>query len=1319
MSSGKGSPQAEGNPEQGASAESLWDQIERERSALAAEREQFDAERAAWQGAAVRADDRDTSDLETRIAQQQARLDAQRRELEETRSTLMTREAELDALQLDVDRREATLEQQRREIVRANEELLQAREEVQRLSESLETDQASRQVDRLTEFYRQQQAEIDAEREQLRSLREEVRQERTGLSERLKQLEEGQAEVERCNAALAEHQEQLDRERRSLEQQREQFGVERAELTEDHRRLEEMQAELARQQEQFEQERLELRGLRDRAISQQEQLDERRAHLEAEQTALASRSEAIEKQRSALAAQREKLVARQEELDAEHAQLKEAREQLQQEAEEHRAELREKLDQFEEQLTQVTERGRQLSARQAELDEREHGVAEAERAAAEEQARRRAEIDREQKALDEHRAEIEAEEQRIEAARKECDQRAAELTEHMSAFATDREHILSVQAQFDARTAELEQRSQHLGRVEAELNQQREQIEARRDAVQTKETALAGRHAEIEAQAREFEERRQVAAQDVEALARRESALKTQGADLERREAALAAAQGKLDSDREADKAARREKTEALERREAELQRRREALHEQEAKLAEAEKRIKRNRDKAEAELKQRLGALKAQEAALKGRRPAAAGAASLDQDLAEEAERLAADRRQLDEDRQNAARQLAEERKVLEERRQETGRLAADLEARERRLAEEVAALEKAAAKGKEEVPGAPVVIETGGFSLRRALVLSTVLAAVSAVVVVSWLGLRQEVKGAIRIETEASPAQALPQHAAMLNTPLVIEAAARKLNADMEPEDVARMVGPGGEIQVRIAPEQSEILLAAVTKESAKAEAVINALGDALVGYIQSRATSSQPSEAFKRLQGELREAQEAAMQHAALLAQAERSAASAPAPTPSVEKLAEQRKLARTHWEQADKAWVAAIGALSSLPTSQASPGVDAETLRKAVAEDRQHQQISEQLDLRTQKLRSILVDGLDGTRAPLTALAEKVEAFDVQVSRQLEGDQAADMKAALKKVQTELAACKKSIAESGKAAETLLGQLRRQGGKQPVSVLEAQRQADKLVWTFVDGVRERTMDIQKRVQAIAQTAGEDMTRRIVVQDALKKQAQELATALSAYANAGADVIPGSNPLLDGCVRQIDLLRQQLSDRDKQISAGMEKRARDRAAELHEQRLAAYREEAAEQAKRRSQAWSELRKVEDQLDKAGSQQRRSERARQTVEAARQRLAMSKRWQEQVEARLEAFRNQAGTKLASDRQDRASFTGAFAVPGLANRAGLVKTASGWAVFVFATTWLVSWLVSGGRQRARSLVDRPVAAKPRTDLGGRKRRGE
>jgi len=1119
---GKQGPATQGTPSQ--TAESLWEQIEQERTALADERERFEAERAAWQASAAELQADNAPDLDARLTGQQARLDTQRRELEEARASLTARQAELDAVQLDLDQREAALEQLRRDIARDNESLTKAREEVQRLSGSLESDQASLQVDRLTEFYQQQQTEIDAERQELQSLHERIRQERAEWADELQQLQDGQAGIERRAAALDERAQQLETERKALEQQRKQFTVERSELGEDQTKLESMQAELARQRTQLEQELLEVRGQRDRITNQQAHLDEQRASLEAEQAALADRSESVERQRIALTGQREKLVARQEELEAEHAECQNLRQQLQQEAEQHRAELRQKVEQFETQLTQVTERGRQLATRQRELDDREQALQETARQAEEQEAQRRAEAQAEQKDLDQHRQQIETEEARLTAERQDLDRRAAELDEHIAGFSADRERILGIQSQFEARQAELESKSA----------------------------------------------------------------------------------------------------------------------------------------------------------------------------DLQSEADQLQADRRQFEQERQDAAREATQERQLLEQQREALAHQEADVTEREAQLASEVAALQQVAPKDQADGPVRHVVIESGGFNLQRALVASTVLAAVGAIAVAFWVGFRHEVRGIIAIETTATPEQALRQHAAMLNTPLVIEAAAKNANADVSPADISNMIGHAGEIEVKVVPEQKEIHLVAQTRNSARSEAVIQALGDALVSRIESRATSTGPTQEHQRLQTALTEAKTQLQQDETRLARAEQAVRGLSQPDPPVDQLGQQFLAAQARWEQAEQAWRAADMALSAPASSPASVAVDSDRLRKAIQSDPQHRQDSEACRLRAQQLHGLLTEGLAAAEAPLASLSEKVAAFDQSVAERVKDKPADSVPTELRQIRTALAACRKTTADSAKTWNQLLKKLRQQDvAKTAQSVLADQKQAEKLLADFVDQLRAPIMEIHKQVQAIAQTGGEDMTRRIVIQDTLRKQTEELTSALREFANAGAEVIPMSNQRLDACVRQVRQLQARLNEREKAISAGMAERIRDQAAEAQEKRMAALRQQAAAKTEARDQALADLLRLVGQLAQGQKQQNDFENARGAVEVATDCVERSKARVADAEAQIAAFRNQAGALPASDRRDRARFSGAIRKPGLANQSELVRSAGGVAVFVFAVSWLVSWLVSGGRAPA------------------------
>ncbi|MBN1347292.1 MAG: hypothetical protein JXQ73_31670 [Phycisphaerae bacterium] len=1291
-------------------ADSLWEQIERERAALASDRERLEADRRAWQTSVAETGANGSADVDTRFAQQQARLDAQRREFEQTRASIATREAELDAVQLDLDRRETALEQQRREIARANEDLAAAREEVHRLSESLETSQASRQVDQLAEFYLQQQAEIDAEREQLQSLRDEIRAEQAEHERASQTLDDEKASLERQIAAMEERRQQLEDQRKDLSQQRDQLSAERAELAEDHASLEAGQAELDRRREELEHESREVRGMRDRLLSQQEQAEEQRASLEAEQTALASRAEGIEKQRAALAAQREKLVARQQELDDEREQLQQTREKLQQETETHRAELRAKVDQFEKQLTQVTERGRQLSTRQQSLDERERAIEETERRTNEELARRRGEIDAAQKDLDERIRNVETEEKRLEVSRIECDQRAAELQEHMTAFSADREHILGLQSQFETRAEELDARDQHLDRVEAELNQQREQLDVRRGTTQTKETALAEREKQLDGR----EEK--LAQLEVE-HAERQSALQREidEADNSNRE-------NQRELERQLDELAEREKaltsqTSELELRERQLEADRDRLEDAKSELDQQQLRLGETQDQLsgrQRKIDEEAAELDRRQAELEQRLSQAPAPATesnelgqLEQRLTEESERIEADRKQLDQDRQAAARELAEERRVFEQQRQEVSRLSADLDKRERRLAAEVDAVQKVAAKTKPAKAPEQIVIETMGFNLRRALVVAGALAVVSAVLVVAVLGFRREVRGDLRIVTEADINEVLLQVEAKLRSPDVIDDAKRLVDADVTEQDIDDMIRSGRDIQVRTVSEKDgagQLQLIATTDDYRRAEAVINALGQALEANINGQGSSSQPSDEFGRLQAQLTEARSYRTKDQSSLDAARKQAETVAKPDPSVEQLESRYETLGAKLDEAKQAAAKAEADLATFTSSRLDTAVDTGLLKDTITKDTQHKQDRDQFHLRAQQLRTILLDGLDAARSPLAVLSERVDAFAKETDQRIKDKPADDVVAALTQIKKALDACRQTLGTSQKAWNDLLAKVRqRDKDKADQSALPDQQQAEQLLSELVDQLREPIMEIHKQVQAIAQTGGDDMTRRIVIQDALRKQAEELTSALRTFANAGADVIPMSNQRLDACVREIRRLQERLSEREKEISAGMEKRAADRAAEAQATQLAKLQAEVARQAAQREKTFAEMRDLVRNLVAAQKQQAIFDEAQAKMSAAADRLERSQAHVATVEAQIASYREKAGSLPATARKDTAKFSGAIVYNGLANQEDLVKWAGGVAAFAFAMTLLVTWLVSGGRPITRR-VPQPVA---------------
>jgi len=335
---------------------------------------------------------------------------------------------------------------------------------------------------------------------------------------------------------------------------------------------------------------------------------------------------------------------------------------------------------------------------------------------------------------------------------------------------------------------------------------------------------------------------------------------------------------------------------------------------------------------------------------------------------------------------------------------------------------------------------------------------------------------------------------------------------------------------------------------------------------------------------------------------------------------------------------------------------------------------------------------------LLDGLDAARAPLASLSDEIERFDGEVAKCIRDKPADDVRGSLEKIRTELVACRKALKTSGDAWNALLAKVRQQDdAKNDQAVLADQQEAEKLLSTFLDRLGQSVMAIQKQVQSIGQTGAEDMTRRIVIQDALRKRATALVSARVAFANAGADVIPMSNQRLDACARQVRQLREGLNEREKMISAGMEKRASDQASESREKRLAALREQVKEQAQLREQALSDVQRLAEQLVKVQEQQRNLLASQQTAALAKERLRHAEARLADVQARMARSERTAATGPTSGGSDRAYFSGAFPPQGLANPVGLARKAGGWALFVFAMTWAVILLVTGGRQGTRA----------------------
>ncbi len=1298
------------------------------------------------------AGERDTADLEARLTQLQARLDAQRRELEETRAKLATREAQLDALQLDIDQREAAIEDQRRQTHEARQRLAETRSEVQRLNESFEAKQTSTQVDKLAEFYRQQQAELDAERQQVQGLRDQLRQERADLAELQRRVEEGRTDLDRRTATQQTERDELEKYRAELLRQEQQTSARAAQLSQDQTGIEVAVSELNRRREDLEREQLSLQSERDHLAAQREQLDEQRGSLTAEQAALTDRAESIEKQRAALTAQRESLSERQAQLEAEIARVNETRERIELESEEHRADLRRKLEQLETQLTQVTERGQQLSIRQREVEARQSALEESEHEAAHEQARRRAEMDTEQQDIDERRIQLEADERRVAEIRSECDRQEAELARKDADFAEERDRILKMQATFDVRSDELAAREQHLDRVEAELSRQRELIEAQRSSLQSRETSLTQREDALETRERELAElesglraeqetfRRQAGEAEaarlenerelerqLDELTRHEEDLAKKAAEVSRQQSEIAAHREEASATRGELEALRRrldERTAELDMRSAELEalqgslepglqelreqadrieQQRKAMTSEEDKLTQTRRQVETQCQAAEAKVRKQYEELNAARQEFEQRLAKAVSTESglteaqrsvVDEQkrLAQEMSRLQNERRLLEQERQDVTHQVAEERQVLDQRREELARQAADLTGREQRLAEEVESLEELAAQAQQGLGGQPLIIETGGFNLRRALTASGILAGAAALIAVWAIGIRHEVQGFLHVTTEEAPAQALARYVEALRSPTVITAAASSLDLDLSADDLGAMLGPGSDIEIRAIPEEVQIRIRAITSAPKRTQAIIDALGKALKDHINNRSVTPTSSGEIKDLMAEKARREQAKKRSAAEVAELKTAAQSQPSAQP-IDQLIRQRSEILANWQTLRQQCAAAEQKFAQFSSSRPSVEVDAEALRTATAADTQLQQDTEQLRLREQQLRGFLVDGLEVGRGPLGTLAEKVDAFDREVASRLGNGSAEDVQTALNQIRSELATCRKALVEAARSWEAQLNKLRGQpNAAEPINLVTEQQQAEKNLSDLLDQLGRPIVSINAQIKAIAQSGGDDMTRRIVLQDALKKQAEEMTTARRDFANAGAEIIPMSSERLEACLKQVTQLRSRISFRQKEITQGLERQAGDQVIERREKQLADLRRQANEAVAARDQAIEELLKRDDQLLTEQLGQAAWERRQAAYGEAAERDKAADRALADIDKQITDCRKRLAIASAPPSTDTADYPGAIVSSGLANQNQLVLWALAAAGGTFMTIWSVSWLVAGGR---------------------------
>jgi|GEM_PF-2318809 len=332
--------------------------------------------------------------MQQRLAQQAADLNAQAVELASRRARLNQLAEQLRARQIELEQQKASLAlqsqhtRQRVERLRAWEErqrtaLEERAAALQRQEEELKRrlQLAHQDITRRRQELDQRAAQLDARAAELDELDRRLGERRLGLEQRLNEGEALAAEVERQQAELAAAQTRLEKERTELAQLRERLQSERARIAREWNSLElasqELVAErtrLAEAQAQVAGTRNELQTERQRLMQERRQTEELKRTLEAERTALSKLRQELEQQKNELDTERVLLGRERRRVEQAAAQLQaaqQAAQQRQQELEQRWQSAHQQVQQTSQQMDELEARRRMLERAEAECRERQ------------------------------------------------------------------------------------------------------------------------------------------------------------------------------------------------------------------------------------------------------------------------------------------------------------------------------------------------------------------------------------------------------------------------------------------------------------------------------------------------------------------------------------------------------------------------------------------------------------------------------------------------------------------------------------------------------------------------------------------------------------------------------------------------------------------------------------------------------------------------------------------------------------------------------------------------------------------------------------
>lgn len=1132
-----------------------------------------------------------------------ARMDARERELQTRAARIERRESELSELTADLHRREESLRQARADFegdrVRAEQALEQARE-LQR-----ETDRRSAAID-------QQRVELERQASELAEARRSIAADRRALDEEIERQQRERTELKLAQdaltsdlAALARDRNELDaratalaEEAATLDQRRGELNDEAARLAAQRAALSDGERRVAAQQRELEQQAARISDRETRVADAEATLEQDRQRLEPERRRLADRESFLAGREAALIEQDARLDERRRALEHAEAALQADRARF---AEEER-ELAEATDRFEAAQNELEQHRRTYSAGLQQLEDRERAVAARERDADARSAHCRvlqARLEEELDAIDAQRRQLleaqqsgaaEADQLRLlsgqlAAQRDELRRQEEALIAHDRALEARTQQISQHEAQWQARCRELEAATLDVARERDELRCQMaewtHQMEQDREAV-----AALRRRAEDELRAARLKGV-EIEARWRESFAAREAELER---EFERRKAVI---EKELRGRAQADRAATDSKiVTELDQRRAEA----------ESRLAQVEREIAGRLSSLEAELRERRTAFDRElaERRMAQERELAALRSDVDAQIEDLGRRQAAlsqaeslqSETSAQLDRQRVALEREQARLASLEREWRARSAAAPMVAAGARSAEPVAistrsdradahsTVDTATVEDELEVlddadvavegPAEPATVSAEGSSSgRRWARWGLTLLFGVLVGAIAWIAMPAAPSAGI-LRFDGLDEAALREHAARITNPDVLHAASRLAGIDL-----AASAASGA---LRVQPNLDGAAIRIEGPTPAAVEALARAYASACAEPVSASPADEDELQSLRRERESVDGKLATAEQKLSELSNSIKDDRSAE----ELKAVTEEKARRREALISAEQAVARAAEALRTMESStDVSADVPADELQKTLDADEEYvgareQRRSEALTYQSELGRVFAVASrkLADAQKEFAAFAEAVDAQQRSVTD-----------AAVAEPLQQLA---ESINQLTRSAEALAAAWTKtqsdltawNGSSDPSELLKVQSDAEAALRSFSAQSRSALAEIERRLDPISR-AGPELTKRRVIEGALKKHVMPCRRARSDLVGVAKALNPKDNVKLDALGKKLRDLGRKLAQRRQRIEDYLKQQVVEKSGSRRAEQVATLKRVLADAEKTRADA------------------------------------------------------------------------------------------------------------------------------------------